>query len=144
MIKKIVGIVAGYIAMSVALFAMFSLLYTILGTTGAFQEGSYFVSNVWLILGFIVFFCAAALAGFVAVLIAGEPKAATWMGAVILALGIVIAISQIAGAPASTVREAADVPLIDAMNLAQNPVWAIFLNPLIGFAGAIFGGRLRK
>ncbi len=144
MIKKIVGIVAGYIAMSVALFAMFSLLYTILGTTGAFQEGSYFVSNVWLILGFIVFFCAAALAGFVAVLIAGEPKAATWMGAVILALGIVIAISQIAGAPASMVREAADVPLIDAMNLAQNPVWAIFLNPLIGFAGAIFGGRLRK
>ena len=144
MVRMILGIVLGYIAMSVALFVMFSGLYMVLGTAGSFKEGSYFVSSTWLFAGFVIFFIAAAIAGIVAALVGKDAKTAFWMGGVILILGILIAISQVVSAPSNTAREAAEVALMDAMNMAQQPVWALIVNPIVGFLGALTGGKLRK
>ena len=143
MLRTILGVIAGYIVMSLVLFVLFSVLYTVLGTSGSFQEGSYFVSNTWLFVGFLVFFVGAVAAGFVCALISKNANAGMWMGGVILVLGLIIAVLQIMQAPASTVREAGEVALMDAMNLAQQPVWTLFVNPVVGFIGAIVGGRLR-
>ena len=142
MVKMILGIVAGYIAMSVVLFLLFSGLYLVLGTSGSFNEGSYYVSTTWLLAGFIIFYVGAAVAGSVSALIGKDPKSAFWMGGVILILGILIAISQIVAAPDDTTRKLAEVPMMDAMNLAQQPVWALFVNPIMGFIGALAGGKL--
>ena len=33
-------------------------------------------------------------------------------------------------------------PMMEAMAIAQQPVWALFVNPVIGLIGAIVGGKL--
>ncbi|MDH3493692.1 MAG: hypothetical protein OEM82_09095 [Acidobacteriota bacterium] len=142
MIRTILGVVAGYIAMSVVLFVLFSVLYTVLGTSGSFMPDSLYVSTTWLIAGFIIFFAGAAVAGIVSKLIGKTSKSAMVMGIVILVVGGLMAFSQIAQMPESMVREAAEVPMMEAMAIAQNPVWALFLNPIIGLLGAIVGGML--
>jgi len=117
MLRTILGVVAGYIAMSIVLFVLFSVLYTVLGTSGSFMPESLYVSTTWLIAGFVIFFAAAAIAGIVSKLIGRTSRSAMVMGIVILIVGILMAFSQLAQVPESTVREAAEVPMMEAMAL---------------------------
>jgi hypothetical protein len=142
MVKTILGIVLGYIAMSVVLFLLFSALYMVLGTSGSFQAGSLYVSTIWLIAGFVIFFVGAVAAGAVSSLISKSPKAGLLMGVVIVILGVIMAFGQISQMPESMVREAQEIPMMEAMSIAQQPVWALFVNPLFGLFGALTGGSL--
>lgn len=143
MLRKILGLIVGYIVMAITLFAMFSGLYRLLGTDGSFLPGNYNVSTTWIVSGFVVFFVAAGIAGMVYSAISNSGSAVA-MGAVIFIVGILIAISQAAQDPGTTAREAVDVDLVDAMNLARQPLWVMIANPLLGFAGALIGGQMRK
>ncbi len=143
MLKKVIGVIVGYIAMSIALFTMFSGLYTILGTAGSFQEGSYSVTYTWMLVGFIVFLIAGAVAGFVAVLIGNTANTAVWMAGVILIFGLLMAVGQVVQVPADPDRVAAEIGLLDAMGAAQQPLWSTTLNAVMGFLGAIAAGKLR-
>jgi hypothetical protein len=140
MLRKIIGVVVGYVAMSIALFVLFSGLYTLLGTSGSFQEGNFNITLTWILSGLVVFFVGGSLAGFVYGQIskAGSPVI---MAGVILLLGLLIAVSQMVQDPGVTVRDAGDVPLLDAMNKARQPLWALIANPVAGFLGAMVGGR---
>lgn len=143
MLRKILGLIVGYIVMAITLFAMFSGLYRLLGTDGSFLPGNYNVSTTWIVSGFVVFFVAAGIAGMVYSAISNSGSAVA-MGAVIFIVGILIAISQAAQDPGTTAREVVDVDLVDAMNLARQPLWVMIANPLLGFAGALIGGQMRK
>ena len=140
MIWKIIGVIVGYIAMSITLFALFSGLYFLLGTTGSFQEGNYNVTITWLLSGLVVFFVGGAIAGFVYSFLA-KADSPVIMAGVILVLGILIAISQMVQDPGVTVRDTDQVALMDAMNIARQPLWALIANPVAGFVGAMVGGR---
>lgn len=140
MIWKIIGVIVGYIAMSITLFALFSGLYFLLGTTGSFQEGNYNVTITWLLSGLVVFFVGGSVAGFVYSFLA-KTDSPVVMAGVILVLGILIAISQMVQDPGVTVRDTDQVALMDAMNIARQPLWALLANPVAGFIGAMVGGR---
>jgi hypothetical protein len=49
---------------------------------------------------------------------------------------------QIAQGPGVTVRENADVPLMDAINKARVPAWSYLISPIMGFLGELLGGKL--
>lgn len=140
MIWKIIGVIVGYIAMSITLFALFSGLYFLLGTTGSFQEGNYNVTITWLLSGLVVFFVGGSVAGFVYSFLA-KADSPVVMAGVILVLGILIAISQMVQDPGVTVRDTDQVALMDAMNIARQPLWALLANPVASFIGAMVGGR---
>ena len=141
MIRTILGIVVGYIAMSILMFLLFSALYLVLGTSGSFIPDSPYVSTTWLIAGFVMFFAAATVAGLVSSLIGKSASAGLLMGLVILVVGLILAFFQIASMPENIVRDPQEVPLMEAMAIRQQPVWALFVNPIIGLIGAFVGGR---
>jgi len=145
MLRKIFGVVAGYIAMAVLIFILFTILYLILGADGAFQPGNYQASTTWLVLSTILGLVAAVIGGLVCVIIAKDHKAAIWLAGLVLVLGIILAIPSlnVPDEEMNKVREG-NVDNMEAMQNAKQPPIALILNPIIGAIGVIAGSRLKK
>jgi len=145
MLRKIIGVVAGYIAMAALIFILFTTLYLILGAEGAFQPGNYQASTTWLVLSTILGLIAAVIGGLVCVMIAKDHKAAIWLAGLVLVLGIILAIPSlnVPDEEMNKVREG-NVDNIEAMQNAKQPPIALILNPIIGAIGVIAGSRLKK
>jgi hypothetical protein len=145
MARKIIGVIVGYIAMAVFVFATFTTLYLILGAEGSFQPGTYQVSTTWIILSIILGFIAAVIGGLVCVTIAKDHQAAIWLAGLVLVLGIILAIPAlgVSEEEMNKVREG-NVDNMEAMQNAKQPPVALILNPIIGAVGVIAGSRLKK
>lgn len=145
MLRKIIGAVAGYIAMAAVIFILFTTLYLILGAEGSFQPGNFQASTTWLVLSTILGLIAAVIGGLVCVLIAKDRKAALWLAGLVLVLGIILAIPSlnVSEAELNKVREG-NVDNIEAMQNAKQPPISLILNPIIGAIGVIAGSRLKK
>lgn len=145
MLRTILGVIVGYVAYSIALFGLFSVLYLVLGAGGSFQAGNYDLTMAWLIPSLVVFFVAGVIAVMVCLLIAENANAAFYMACIILILGLIMAFSQIAQDPGVVARNVAeDVSLFDAMGKAHGPTWSFFANAFAGALGAFVGGRFSK
>ena len=145
MLRKIFGVVAGYIAMAALIFILFTTLYLILGADSAFKPGNYQASTTWLVLSTILGLIAAVIGGLVCVIIAKDHKAAIWLAGLVLVLGIILAIPSlnVPDEEMNKVREG-NVYNIEAMQNAKQPPIALILNPIIGAIGVIAGSRLTK
>lgn len=145
MLRKIIGVVAGYIVMAALIFILFTTLYLILGAEGSFQPGNFHASTTWLVLSTILGLIAAVIGGLVCVIIAKDRKAAIWLAGLVLVLGIILAIPSlnIPEAEMNKVREG-NVDNIEAMQNAKQPPIALILNPIIGAIGVIAGSKLKK
>jgi hypothetical protein len=143
MLRSILGAIAGYVIMFFSIFLLFSAAYLALGADGAFVPGQYDVSMTWVIVSFVLGFLAALVAGYSAAVIGKGMTAVKILAGIVLVLGIVSAIA-ISLSPRSEGTRTADVPNLEAMSKAQTPLWVALINPLIGIAGVLVGGGLRK
>ncbi len=143
MIRTILSVIAAYFAMAFAMFLSFTLLYLVLGAEGTFKPGVYDVSTTWIIGSIVLGFLAVLIGGYVAVLLSREPKAALWLGAIVLVVSLLVGYAAFKAGNPHEIR-AGNVGNTEAMTKAQNPNWLNFLVPFTGFFGAIIGGRLRK
>lgn len=144
MLRKIGGVIAGYIVMALFLFLAFTLAYLAMGADGAFQPGTYDVSGLWIGVAVAVSLAAAVLGGWVCVLVAKSRGAALVLAGIVLVLGILVALPVLLGKRPSPGPRAGEVGNIQAMNSAQQPLWLTLLNPLLGAAGTLVGSRLGK
>ena len=69
MVRKILGVIAGYLAMAAFVFLTFSILYALLGAENTFEPGSYKVSSTWLVLSIILGLIAAIIGGYICILV---------------------------------------------------------------------------
>lgn len=145
MIRNIIGVVVGYLAMFAFIFITFTLLFLILGVEGSFQSGTYDVSVVWIVASFILGLAAAVLGGFICVLISKNHNTALVLVGLVLVLGVVMAIPALGTSP-NEVQEmrTGDVSNIEAMERAKQPMLVLLLNPLIGALGVFAGSKLKK
>lgn len=143
MLRIIASAVVGYIVIFICIFALFSGLYLALGAEGAFQPGSYEVSMSWIAISMVLGFAAAVVGGWVSRAIARSQAGPRALAVLVLALGLIMAASIAASPPPPAVRDAA-LSNMEAMGKAQTPLWVAVLNPFIGAAGVLLGGRLRK
>jgi hypothetical protein len=135
------AVILGYLAMVVVVFSGLTGAYLLLGADGAFQPGSFDVSLIWVIISVVVGFVAALLGGWTSRRVAGAVTGPRALAAVVVALGVVLALTSLAGgAPEAGVR-AGDLGNMEAMQQARTPLWAMLLNPLIGAVGVLLGGR---
>jgi hypothetical protein len=144
MLKNILSAVAGYIAIALTLFITFTVVYLILGVDGSFKPGSYEVSITWIVLSIIISFLAAMLGGYIAFLIAKNVQAVYILAGIVFVLGIIIAISALTMDPAAPLIREGPVDNFEAMQNAVTPVFIQFLNPFIGAAGVLLGGKKNK
>jgi hypothetical protein len=145
MVRNILGVVLGYVAMFAFVFISFTVLYLILGADGSFEPGTYEVSLIWIIISFILGLAAAMLGGYLCVFISKNQKTALVLAGLVLVLGIAMAIPAL-GDASNEVHEmrSSDVPNMEAMQNAKQPVLMLLLNPIIGAIGVYAGSKLRK
>lgn len=144
MLKKILGVVAGYLVMAVFVFVTFGITFMILGTEGSFQSGSYEVSAAWIVASIVLGFIGALLGGLTCYLIGKSFTASIVLAGIVLVLGVLMAIPTLSDVDEQALVREGDVAMMDAMQSAHQPAWLAFLNPLIGAAGVIVGARLRR
>lgn len=130
--------------MFAVVFITFSIAFVMMGTSGAFEEGSYDVTLLWLIVSFVLGLTAAVTGGFVCAAVARGPKTPLALAGLVLVLGLVMAVPVLTasddGQPKT--REA-DVSTFDAMQQAKQPVWVALANPFVGFIGVVIGARVK-
>jgi len=145
MVRNILGVVLGYMAMFAFVFISFTVLYLILGADGSFESGAYEVSIVWIIISFILGLAAAVLGGYLCVLISKNNKVVLVLAAIVLIFGIAMAIPAL-GESADDVYEMRknDVSNMEAMQNAKQPAYMLILNPIIGALGVFAGSKLKK
>ena len=138
MLRNILAAIVGYIAMAVALFALFSLLWLTLGPSRAFQPGTWEVSGAWALGSVVLGLVAAYIGGRVCARVAHDAKAATMLIAIVIVLGVATALMpvEMAAGPRPD-----DVSMMEATAGASQPAWLSWLNPLIGVVGVWFGSR---
>ena len=145
MLRNILGVIVGYIAIFALVVGLLFGLYAVLGQDGSFKPGTFEPSTLWLVLMFIVGLVAAVVGGVVCARISGGSVGArNGLVALVMVLGVLMALVQLMQ-PEPTPEELArgtDMSNIDAMNNARTPLWVAFSQPLLGAAGVLIGARL--
>lgn len=142
MLRSIVGVIVGYVVISVFFFAVFTGAYFALGVERIFQPDSYEVSTLWLVLSAAISLCGAILGGYVCAAISQSRRTCEVFAGIVLIILILFCIPKMQD-PTPHVR-AGEVSNMDAMRLTQMPVWMHVLNPVLGAVGVLLGARMKK
>ncbi len=140
--RAILGAVAGYVAMALLVMTCFTAAWVVLGAEGSFEPASWEPNGTWLAMSFLAALVAAMVGGLTAVAIGRQP-AVLALASLTLVLGLVTAVLQMAKPPVTTPRPA-QVSNQEAATNAEQPTWVAWLNPLVGVAGVLIGGSLRR
>ena len=138
MLRNILAAVAGYLAMTAVLFALFTALWLAVGPSRALQPGSWEVSGGWVLVQLVFGLVGAYVGGRVCARVAHDANGATILIGLVIVLGVVNAL--IAPETAAGPRPD-DVSMMEATAGALQPAWYNWLNPLIGALGAWLGSR---
>ncbi|HSN88947.1 MAG TPA: hypothetical protein VL025_19440 [Thermoanaerobaculia bacterium] len=143
MLRILASVIVGYLVLLVCMFALLTGAYLAMGTERAFQPGSYQVTLTWVVVSFVLSFAVAIVGGLVSRLVARTQTGPRALAVVVLVLGFAMC-AMIAMSPPPPADRPGDVPNMEAMQKAQTPLWVALLNPLVGAAGVLLGGRLKK
>ncbi len=142
--RNIGAVILGYVVMFAVVFVTFSIAFLMMGTTGAFEKGSYDVTVLWLIISFALGLIAAVAGGFVCAAVAKGSKAPLALAGLVLVLGLLMALPMLTpsddGQPAT--REA-DVSTFDAMQKGKQSPWVALANPFVGVIGVLLGSKIK-
>jgi hypothetical protein len=145
MLRTIGGVLGGYVTMFMLVFITFTIAYLAMGADGAFKPGSYEVTTLWIVATIALGLIAAIVGGIVCSAIAKNSKAVLALAGLVLVLGLLSAVPALTTSSASETKvRAGDVGNMEAMMNAKQPAWIALLNPLIGVAGVMIGGRFRS
>ncbi len=139
------AVIVGYMVMFAVVFVTFSIAFLMMGTNGAFAEGSYDVTVLWLVVSFVLGLIAAVAGGFVCAAVAKGSKAPLALAGLVLVLGLLMALPVLTASDDGQplIREA-DVSTFDAMQQAKQPPWVALANPFVAVIGVLLGAKLRS
>lgn len=143
-VRTLGAVVLGYVVIFVVVFLTFSATFLTLGAEGAFRPGSYEVSALWIGLSLVLSFVAAMVGGLVCTVVAPSRRAPTILAAIVLGLGLLLAIPVLTRPSLSSRVRTTDVEDLEAMRNAEQPDWIAIINPVVGAAGVMLGAALRR
>ena len=143
MVRVILAVIVGYVALFLFIFVTFSVAYLTMGADAAFRPGTYEPSNLWLVISFVLGFIAAIIGGCVAATIARGGKAPLVLAGLAFVLAIAFAIPVLMANTEPSVRDSS-VPNMDAMWRAAQPAWVVLLQPFLTVGGILLGARLQR
>ena len=144
MVRKIAGVVGGYLVMVVFVFATFLIAYVAMGTGGAFQPGSYEVTGLWVAISVGLGLIAAIIGGHICSKIAPRSRAPLALALLVLILGLALAVPALRAPDEGPAIRTGEVGNLEAMQHARQPDWMLIANPIIGFIGVLIGARWRR
>ena len=142
--RNVGAVLLGYVVMFAVAFITFSAAFLIVGTNGAFEEGSYDVTILWLIISFLLGLIVAVAGGFTCATIARGSKAPLALAVLVLVVGVLMALPLLTTSEdVQSETRSADVSTFDAMQKGEQPAWVALANPFIGVVGILLGARLK-
>lgn len=143
MLKSILGVIVGFVVMWIFSFAIFSCAFLALGTERVFEADSYDISTIWVVCMIVLGFIGGIVGGLVCAAISKSKGACTAFVGIMLALGLIAAIlTKMKEHPVA--NRPGDVPMLEAMQKAQTPIWLCFVNPFVCAGGILLGVRMKK
>ena len=142
MLRSIVGMIVGYIVITIVVFAIFTGAYYMLGVERIFQPDSYRVSTLWLVLSACLGFSSSILGGYVCAALSKNRRTCELFAGIVLIVLVIFCIPKIRDPTFHT--RAGEVSNMDAMRLTQMPVWMHVLNPVLAAAGVLLGARMKE
>ena len=142
MIRKILGAVAGYVVYFFGLYLFFTGFSVALGPDRLFLPGNYDPSMLWFLGVFILGIVAAMIGGYVAALIGKSGAVKIMTGLVLLVCAFVFVMLLRENKPVKP--RTVDLPTMEAMFEAREPLWFAAVNPFLIVAAVLAGGALRK
>ena len=143
MLKSIVGIIVGYLAMSVVAFCVYTAAYFGLGAEPAFEADSYALSGIWIGLVIAVTCIAGLIGGLTCAAISKSRTTGLVFALIVFVLSFVFELPNLMK-DHTPVARAGDVSNMEAMGKAQPPAWLCLFNPFLGGAAVFMGTRLKK
>ena len=140
--RSIAAVVLGYLTMFVVVFMTLTVSFLALGVERVFLPGTYAVTPLWLAVMTVFSILAAIAGGRICAVIGRKKGAVTGLLIVVFVLGSLNAIPALMANGTSAARSG-DVPNVQAMMNAREPVWFALLLVVIGVAGVWAGGRSR-
>jgi hypothetical protein len=142
MLKSIVGVVVGYLAMSVVAFCAYTAVYLGLGAEGAFEAGTYALSGIWIGLVIAVTVIAGLIGGLTCAAISKSRTAGLIFALIVFVLSFLFELPNVMDHTPKA--RAGDVSNMEAMGKAQPPAWLLILNPFLAGAAVLMGTRMKK
>lgn len=142
MLKSIVGVVVGYVAMFSVAFAAYTAAYLGLGTERVFQPGTYALSGIWIGLVIVITFIAGLVGGLTCAAISKSRTAGLVFALIVFVLSFIFELPNIMKDHPEA--RTGDVSNMEAMEKAQPPVWLCLLIPFLGGAAVLMGTRMKK
>jgi hypothetical protein len=143
MLKAIIAVVVGFIAMTIFSIAAFCCVYLAIGADGAFQPGSYDISTLWMAAMVVLSLVGGVVGGLICAAISKSMGVCKAFAGIVLALGLLSGIVTTMKEQPDTARSG-DVPVFKAAEVAQTPLWLCLLNPVLGAVGVLLGARMKK
>jgi dipeptide/tripeptide permease len=140
--RNILAVIVGYVTMFAIVFLALTIAFLAMGTDLAFQQGSFQVSPMWLVVMYIISLLAALAGGWVTATIAPRRNAVLALVVLVVILGILSAVPALSAAETPDVRSG-DLSNMEAMMNARQPPWVALSIPIIGAVGAWLGGQRR-
>ncbi|MCC5822227.1 MAG: hypothetical protein LAT64_09540 [Phycisphaerales bacterium] len=141
MLRSILSVVLGYLAIFILVFLGLTIGYFALGADRAFRPGSYQVSGLWIGVWAAISLAAALAGGAVCAKIARAKTPVLALAGIVLVIGLLQAAgAALATRPDDPAAREPGTPFAEVLSNARSPVWVAFITPLLGATGVLLGG----
>jgi hypothetical protein len=148
MFRAILGVIVGYVVIFIWVAVTLAVAWVVLGSSFAYEEGTLETTVGWCLVMMATGVVGATLGGLVTALVAPSPTRAPVkvLAGFVLVLGIVGAVWHlIVDEPAAEPSKAvAEMTMYEAASESVAPTWYNFGIPVVGAAGVLIGGSLRR
>ncbi|QQS48999.1 MAG: hypothetical protein IPM66_10425 [Acidobacteriota bacterium] len=145
MAKAIGSAVAGYIVIFILVFLLMTAAWYAVGAQGAFKQGVWDVTPMWLGLMLTAGLLAAIIGGYVTALITSDSRGWKILAGIVIVLGVIFALPVLMGSmPEAPLPRPDNLPMFEAMQNGRQPAWVAIINPVVGAIGVMIGSRLRS
>ena len=140
MVRIILGIIIGYLAIAIIVFAGLSAAWLILGPERAFQPGVYDLAPAWGIAAVVVNIIAAITGGVICRKLSRTPTGHRVFAIIVFILGLLVALPTLQADDEPPAVRPSEIPMLEAMRDAKQPTWFAFTNPFVAAIGIMLGG----
>lgn len=142
MARLIGGTLVGYVVYFALVFLLMTAAWAVLGV-GAFKPGVWEVTGLWIGLMLLASFLAALIAGLGSARFMKDARGPAALAGLIILFGILFAWPVLTGTmPVPPLPRPDTLPMSEAMEKGQAPLWVALVNPTLGALGALLGARL--
>lgn len=143
MLRSILGVIVGYVAMFSVAFAAYTAAYLGLGAERVFEPGTYVISGLWMGLVIVITLIGGFIGGLTCSAISKSRTAGVVLAVIVFSLSLLFELPSITK-DRTPVARTGEVSSTDVMGNAQSPAWLCLLVPFLAAAAVLMGTRMKQ